>query len=176
MFFFAAHLFTHHIIAQQVSEWCALGKKSTQMKVVFKIDPSISNSFVFSKLQLVCYRRGCTSNLRNDKQRSLCPAWHIADGRLLLQVSLRLCLSCLWVCVLFPTIWYCTMEHCHWVHIMDILYLSTTYLGSVFTLQQLHFHWGHNDTTVIAISNFDAQRASDWLAFFHFGTEQGRAN
>ena len=58
-----------------------------------------SNGFVFSKLQLVCYRRGRTSNLRNDKQRSLCPAWHIADGRLLLQVSLCLCLYCLCVCV-----------------------------------------------------------------------------
>ena len=59
----------------------------------------MSNGSVFSKLQLVCYRRGRTSNLRNGKQRSLCPAWHIADGRLLLQVSLCLCLYCLCFCV-----------------------------------------------------------------------------
>ena len=92
-------MFPHHIVVQQLSEWCTQDNKSTQMKVVFESDPSMSNGFVFSRLQLVCYRRGRTSNLRNGKQRSLCPAWHIADGRLLLQVSLCLYRFC--VCIVF---------------------------------------------------------------------------
>ena len=66
---------------------------------------------------------------------------------------------CLCVCVCTVFVFVLVLS------IMDILYLRTTYLGSVFTLQQLHFHWGHNDTTVSVINNFEVQRSSGWLAF-----------